>query len=533
MNIKQYFNNTKSVSSTLVILITAVCFVAFYNLTFFSNLTKVYPVTFENIGFLTSIVLLFSSAHVLLLSLVCFKHTIKPIIITVLLVTSVAAYHMDSYNIIISNDLIKSIFSTNTEEALDLFSLKLVFYFIFLGVLPSLIIYKLNIRQKMFLPDLISRTKTFAASVLGIFILMFLFSDYYASFFRAHRELRSYANPTYYIYSAAEAINVYRKSFNTTLKPIGLDAKVVKTDGNRKLLIFVVGETARADRFSLNGYSKNTNPLLHKENVISFKNFWSCGTLTDISVPCMFSVYNANEFGYVKVDRTENVLDVLQRAGINVLWLDNNSNSKGVADRIKNIDYKSESINPVCDVECRDVGMLSNLQSYVDKTPGDILVVLHSMGNHGPAYYKRYPKEFEKFTPVCKTSELKNCNNTEIGNAYDNVILYTDYFLAKTISFLKKNDDNFETAMFYVSDHGESLGENGLYLHGLPNFIAPDTQKHVSSILWFGKKFNDISPQSINENEKFTHDNIFHTLLGFMETKTSVYQQNLDILHKK
>jgi lipid A ethanolaminephosphotransferase len=295
-----------------------------------------------------------------------------------------------------------------------------------------------------------------------------------------------------------------------------------------------VGETARADRFSLNGYAKETNPLLKQEQLINFNNFWSCGTSTAKSVPCMFSTYKASEYSKAKSQSTENVLDVLKHAGVNVLWLDNNSDSKGVADRVEYQSFKNSEVNPLCNPECRDVGMLEGIQAYINQHPkGDIIIVLHQMGNHGPAYYKRYPAEFEKFTPVCKTNQLEECSKEELDNAYDNAILYTDYFLSKVIAILKQNSDGFETAMFYISDHGESLGEKGLYLHGLPNFIAPDTQRHVPAILWVGDNYAEINTELLKnkQNEKLSHDNVFHSLLGFMEIESSVYDKTMDIFY--
>jgi lipid A ethanolaminephosphotransferase len=155
------------------------------------------------------------------------------------------------------------------------------------------------------------------------------------------------------------------------------------------------------------------------------------------------------------------------------------------------------------------------------------------MGSHGPAYYKRYPEQFEKFTPVCETNQLNECSNEQINNAYDNTIVYTDYVLAKTIELLKNNQDSFKTAMFYMSDHGESLGENGLYLHGMPYFMAPDEQIHVGSMLWFDERFSkDININELKSiaNKKLSHDNIFHTLLGLMNIKTTVYNEELDFI---
>jgi lipid A ethanolaminephosphotransferase len=321
------------------------------------------------------------------------------------------------------------------------------------------------------------------------------------------------------------------------MKVIGKDALITQHDEDLELVILVVGETARSDHFSLNGYTRDTNPLLAREKVASFRNVWACGTSTAISVPCMFSIYDQDGYSKSKAARTENVLDILQRAGVSVLWLDNNSDSKGVALRVPYQSYKSPDINPECDSECRDLGMLSNLQEHIDAHPdGDLLIVLHQMGNHGPAYYKRYPAEFERYTPVCQTNELAQCDRQSIDNTYDNAILYTDYFLSQVIELLKRNAKQFEAAMFYVSDHGESLGENNLYLHGLPNLLAPDTQKHVPMIFWYSDSFleDGISVDLLRDqlDEKLSHDNVFHTLLGLFEVETGVYDPKRDLSHR-
>jgi lipid A ethanolaminephosphotransferase len=247
----------------------------------------------------------------------------------------------------------------------------------------------------------------------------------------------------------------------------------------------------------------------------------------------MFSVYGEEHYKDEHAEDTENVLDVLKRAGVHVLWRDNNSSSKHVADRVEYQSYMSPEVNTICDEECRDEGMLVGLQDYIDSHPtGDIAIILHQMGNHGPAYYKRYPKEFEKFTPVCRTNELAECTSQEINNAYDNAILYTDYFLSKVIALLKNNDGPFETTMFYLSDHGESLGENGIHLHGMPNFIAPEVQRHVPAVLWVGQYFDEVDVGAINKrrHKRYTQDSVFHTLLGFMEVTTKVYKKKRDLL---
>jgi lipid A ethanolaminephosphotransferase len=374
-----------------------------------------------------------------------------------------------------------------------------------------------------------------AVSLVIIVAIIPAFGKFYGSFFREHKTVRFYANPSYYLYSAVEYLSDIFHRPNGAVAAIGTDARIPPTDQDRELIIVVVGEAARADRFSLNGYARETNPLLKQEDVISFTNVHSCGTSTAVSVPCMFSVFGHGRFTSNNAISSENLLDVLTHAGVHVLWRDNNSDSKGVAVRVPYQNFKQDNTNTICDVECRDEGMLVGLQDYVNSEPGgDIVIVLHQMGNHGPAYYKRYPKAFEKFTPVCASVELEQCSLEEISNAYDNAILYTDYFLSKVIAFLKHNDDHFETAMVYVSDHGESLGENGLYLHGLPYALAPEAQTHVPAILWFGRNYHvDRAELRQHVSHPYTHDNIFHTVLGLMEIQSSVYKRDLDLVHHR
>ena len=474
-----------------------------------------------------------ASLIALLLTLVTSKYTTKPVLILILLVSSLASYFMDSYSVVIDHTMIQNIVQTNIDESIDLFSFKLILYFLFLGVLPSIFIYKVTIENGSLKTELVSKLKVIVVALLIMISMVFMFSRFYTSFLREHKPLRYYANPTYYIYSIVKYINATFKSGGAVVQAIGMDAKIPPTDTDRELIILVVGEAARADRFSLNGYPRETNPLLKKEDIINFSNMRSCGTSTAVSVPCMFSIFGRDGYSDEKAKVTQNLLDVLRHAGINVLWRDNNSDSKGVALNVAYEDFKNPKNNPVCDVECRDEGMLSGLQEYIaGQKKGDILIVLHQMGNHGPAYYKRYPKSFERFKPVCKTSQLERCTREEIGNTYDNAIVYTDYFLSKVIVLLKKNSRHFEAAMIYMSDHGESLGENGLYLHGLPYFMAPDTQKRIGAVMWFGQGFHiDKTALRAKSAQEYSHDHLFHTILGLMEVDTSLYDKNKDIIN--
>lgn len=520
---------------TKLILVSSLILTLFYNFTFFGKTIAVYPLAGKSIFFLVSIFVVLAAFINVVLNIFRSEKTTRPFLILIFILSALAAYVTDSYGIIIDETMLLNILSTDKHEAMDLLSVKLLVYFVFLGLLPSFLVYKTKLENFPLKQDVISRLKTVGLSLVIILVMLVSFGKNYASFFREQRVLRNYTNPTYYIFSVGKFVGNFINKPNTELVRLGIGATIERPVSQRKLVVFVVGETARRDRFSLNGYKKETNPLLKKENVVSFNNMTSCGTSTAISVPCIFSNMKRSGFSAEKAASTENLLDIFSHTKkINVLWRDNNSNSKGVAVRVSYEDYKYAPANKVCDVECRDVGMLEGLQDYINKQQnGDIFIVLHQMGNHGPAYYKRYPAEFEKFTPVCKTNELEKCSNEEINNAYDNAILYTDYFLSKVIGLLKENSNKFGTAMFYVSDHGESLGENGVYLHGLPYFVAPDEQKNVAAIMWFGgdsaKKINyDLLKK--RSTVAFSHDNVFHTFLGMLDVKTPLYNKEMDIL---
>ncbi|WP_289414064.1 phosphoethanolamine transferase [Sulfurovum zhangzhouensis] len=527
----------KNFTQLKLIILTSIFLVLFDNYAFFKSTVDIYPIH-ENIAFLFSLGVVLGTLTTLLLILFSSKYTTKAILIIVVLVSSLTNYFMNTYFVVIDSEMIRNTVQTNMNELLDLLTLNQVGYFLFLGVLPSWFIYRSKIVYQPMRIELIVKMKVIVISLLIISGTVFIFSRYYTSFFREHKPLRYATNPTYWIYSIGDYINKIYNNGPVIVNAIGEDAKVVRKQGDKhKIVIVVVGEAARADHFSLNGYERETNPLLVKQDVINLSNVFSCGTSTAVSVPCMFSIYDHNDYSYNKGISTQNVLDVLSHTNeIAVLWRDNNSNSKGVALRVPFEDYRMPENNPICEgSECRDEGMLAGLDSYIDQHPKkDILIVLHQMGNHGPAYYKRYPKRFEMYTPVCETNQVEQCTQEEINNAYDNALLYTDYFLNATIEFLKKYDKTHATAMVYMSDHGESLGENGLYLHGLPYVMAPESQTHISALMWFNTFFNvekKIQKFKKSKDKEYTHDNLFHTLLGLFNVQTSVYQPSKDILY--
>ncbi|MBV5279492.1 MAG: phosphoethanolamine--lipid A transferase [Campylobacteraceae bacterium] len=515
-----------------MIVLVSLFVVLFDNFSFFKNVREVYEISWHNIGFLLSLGCVLLIILILFLRLISSRYTLKPILIALLLISSLTSYFMNTYHVIIDDTMIQNMAETNVSESLDLLSIKLLVYLFLLGILPAFFVYKVEIVYGTWREEFWTTLKSLVLGIALVAIILFSFSKFYTSFFRENKSLRYHTNPLYALYSTGHYAYSMFDQRSITLKAIGLDAKKM-LDTQPKLTIVVVGEAARANRFSLNGYERETNPLLKKEDIVNFSNLYSCGTSTAISVPCMFSILERGNYSDKVAKSTENVLDVLKHSGVNVLWRDNNSDSKGVAVRVTYEDYRTPQNNTICDEECRDEGMLVGLQEYIASQKSDILIVLHQMGNHGPAYYKRYPKAFEKFTPTCQTNQVEQCTTEEIGNAYDNTILYTDYFLTKTIDLLKKNDEKYQTALIYMADHGESLGENGIYLHGIPYFIAPETQTHVGALMWFGQKSKErIDVVAVREkaSQNYSHDNLFHTILGIMGVETSVYEKTKDIL---
>ncbi|HEC16714.1 MAG TPA: phosphoethanolamine--lipid A transferase [Sedimenticola sp.] len=526
-------------STTELTLVIALFLLLFDNAPFWrASLKVLHGISVENIGFVASLFIVLLLLFNLLLSLVCFKYIFKPLVVGLLVSASVARYFMDAYGVMLDRTMVQNVMQTDYAETFELLNLQMLCYLLSLGFLPSIFVLRAETQYKSFTGEL--RTKLVAAvlSLLVAAALVFCFYQDYSSLARNNRYLRHLINPVSYLYSLGSYVHRSLGDNDTAVEPLGKDAVLTaawKRNDKKNLVILVLGETARQMNFSLNGYQRETNPLTGARDVISFKNFYSCGTATAVSVPCMFSHFDRSSYSDSRARRNEGLLDVLSHAGVGVLWRDNNSGCKGTCDRVKSEKMARLKVADLCNsTECHDEILLHGLQQYIDSLDGDALIVLHQKGSHGPAYYLRYPKAFEKFTPVCATNQLRECRREEIVNAYDNTILYTDYVLAKTIDFLKANSERFNTAMMYVSDHGESLGESNLYLHGLPYFIAPEEQKRVPFMLWFSDGFeagNGIDTACLRRraDKDYSHDNIFHSVLGLMGVSTAVYDAGLDL----
>lgn len=519
--------------SNRTILLVALFIMVTGNFALFGRLQEIYSPLSDHLAFLASLAIFFTSLTMLLLLWLNHGKATRWLLAIILLLSSLAAYFMDTYGVVMDGVMIDNILQTDLHEAKGLFNWSLVLRTLLFGLLPAWLVLRFAPVPQAARVELRSKLLLSFTLLAVVAMAVLPFSAHYASFLREHKTTRYYANPNYFTYSLGKYLHAHLHTVAAgPLLATAADAVEVGPHTRRELVILVVGETARADRFSLNGYHRLTNPLLARENVLSLHNVSSCGTSTGESVPCMFSALKRSEFSREKAARYENVLDVLFEHGVQVLWRDNNSDSKGVATRLVYEDFKSPTLNPSCDSECRDIGMLQGLDRYIKARKGrDILIVLHQMGNHGPEYYRRYPKEFERFQPVCRSSDLGACTREEIDNAYDNAILYTDYFLSQVIGLLKKHDGDFATAMLYVSDHGESLGEHGIYLHAAPYAIAPREQTHIPAIVWMGKHFDFTLDQlAPYRDAALSHDELFCTLMIAFELKSKTCESQNQLL---
>jgi len=486
------------------------------------------------------IVVLFFNAC---LTLASFRYVAKPVLVAMVLAAAAASYFIVTYGIVIDRAMIQNVFETDAREATELVNWRMVAWIALLGVLPSLLIARADIQFPRGARGLLVRIGQALGSLLLAALLLALLFKSLAPALHEHRELRFLLTPTNFV----QALHGYlrnRFAAEVVVAPLGRDAvKGAAWHGQRRrtLTVIVVGETARAANFSLNGYARDTNPLLARQSgLINFTHVSSCGTATAVSVPCVFSAFGREDYSQSKAERQEGLLDVLAHAGFDVVWRDNNSGCKGVCDRVAFEDLSRPAPGARhCDgEECHDERLLDGLPELLRGRGKDLVVVLHQKGSHGPAYARRHPAAFSRFGPECATGELERCSRASIQAAYDNTILYTDYFLSQTIDRLREmaQREDVDTAMLYFSDHGESLGENNVYLHGTPYLFAPREQTHVPMMLWmsdgFGARFRiDRRCLAQRRNEPLSHDHVFHSVLGMLDVNTAVLNPRLDIFH--
>ena len=488
-----------------------------------------------------------AAALTVLLSWLAWRRAVKPVLLLLLVAAAMSTYFMLQYSVVIDSTMMANVFNTDAREVRDLLSWRLGVSFVFIALIPGAWLLRQQVLQQPLWAQTWRNLLTLLGALLVLALLTMAVYQDLATLMRNHKEVRYLVNPLNVLYGSGKLLADQLPRARRSLQAIGEDVRLGPSYAGQKrtpLVVLVVGETARAANFSLGGYGRLTNPELEQLKASGGLTYYSavrsCGTNTQASVPCMFSHQGKRDYEAGN-QPFENLLDVLQRAGLAVLWLDNQSGCKGVCERVGQVITRTLEIPGLCsDGECLDEVMLQGLDERIAaldpaRRARGVVVVMHQMGSHGPAYYRRSSPAYKKFLPECASNTLQDCPREQLVNAYDNSLLYTDHMLASTVRWLdqKSRQGNVDSAMLYVSDHGESLGENNLYLHGLPYAIAPDFQTHVPMVSWLSgamQKRSGVSMDCLQQHaaQALSHDNLFHTMLGLLNLRTSLYKPELD-----
>lgn len=499
------------------------------------------PAHLHDIVFAASVPLVLFCGWVIIFSLINIPFIRKPLMILLTLGCAGATYFMYTYGAVIDQNMMVNIFETNSQEATALVTPQMLLWIAIIGLIPSIALLFIRIRTGKWWYTLLMRVAAILGALMVIILVASVFYKDYASLFRNNKAIVKMVTPANYVSAIAKYSKNRWFAGDQTLVRIGEDAHkgpLILAQKKKTVLVLVIGEASRAENYSLNGYGRETNPQLKKQNMINFPQASSCGTETAVSVPCMFSGMPRKKYDADLARHQEGLLDVLAHAGVNLLWRENDGGCKGACDRIPHTDMTQWKLDQFCkDKSCIDDVNLHRLDNVLDGLKQDSVLVIHLMGSHGPAYYQRYPQEYRQFTPTCDTNQIQDCAHQALMNTYDNTILYTDSVVSKTIDALKARQTTMNTALVYLSDHGESLGENGLYLHGTPYMLAPTQQTHIPFMFWLSPDYVnnfDVNEPCLRDQAAKTavsQDNLFSTVLGMMNVKSAVYQPQMDIIN--
>lgn len=483
-----------------------------------------------NMMFLLSVPVVTGSILLIVFSFLALPKLLKPILIIITLTSALVFYASLNYGTVFDYGMIQNSVETDQGEALSYVNFQALITFLLVGVLPTLFIAATKLTPLSIGRAIVSRLRLIAAAFAVLLTLVFFFYQDYAAVGRNNSHLKKIINPTQYIYSGVKYVK--HNYFDSEIPFKTLDSSpTLNTPKEKEVMVIMLGETARAQNFASNGYSKATNQYTAPYTMTSFEHMYSCGTATAVSVPCMFSSMTRDNFERRQADKQQNVIDIAQLAGFDVQWISNNG-CKNVCDRVPTINIDLDQPNPLCDGHyCQDEILLTPLAKKLANLQREkTLMVLHMMGSHGPTYYKRYPNSHQKFTPDCQRSDIQNCSQEQPVNTYDNTIAYTDFVISKVVAQLDSLAPQYKTSMLYVSDHGESLGESGVYLHGLPYSFSPVEQRHIPMLLWSSnQRHSNACISRRARQQEFSHDNLFHSLLGWLSISSSAYQSELDI----
>ncbi len=425
---------------------------------------------------------------------------------------AICLYFINTYEVLITDGMMGNVFNTRYSEASGYFSWPAVWYFLFWGIVPCVYIFArwfdYGTPKRFFARTGIALAVTLTVALVNM--------QNWPWIDRNATQLGSLIMPWSYTANTVRYYNSVRKN---NRKEIPLPDAKIATD-SKDVCVLIIGESARRGNFSLYGYGKPTNPLMEKDGVVALVAD-AAATYTTAAVKAILDHKPSNKL-------YEILPNYLDRCGVDVTWRTNNWGEPPV-----HIDkyYKPKdivSLYPQADGEADDTYdgiLLAGLKEEILSGDRDkMLIVLHTSTSHGPTYYKKYPPEFEVFSPVCTTVEMSKADPEELMNAYDNTIVYTDWLVHSVIEILREIHDR-RSCMIFVSDHGESLGEGNLYMHGAPMLIAPREQVEIPFIVWT----SDETMKKVDTNEKVGQYHVFHSVLSFLGIDSPVYDESLDI----
>lgn len=525
-------------SETHFAIAVSLIWTSLYNLAFWDRtFDAMWHPTMGGVGFIVSLWVLVLSLQTMLLLFMPNRTSIRAAASVLFVVAATGAYFCNEYGVVMNKDMLRNVLETDAAEVAGLINLDMAASILVLGILPAILVWRIHLPAISWSQRLQRRLKAFGAILIACVTALFACSANYAVFFREHKPIRFTLMPAAPVSSLIGLLSVAGQTHTDAplLNPAGQSHRTGLVRPRPLVLFVVIGETARAANFQLGGYPRETTPnLMHLDDLVYFDQTLSCGTSTALSVPCMFSSFPREHFELKEAGRYTNLLDALVQANLDVEWRDNNAGCKGVCERVTQITYQEG--NSSCPQSyCYDEVMLADLPARLSRITRDTVIVFHQIGSHGPAYAERYPPNFERFKPACRSNQLHKCTEQEVMNAYDNTIAYTDHVLARQIAILREVSDRMDTALIYASDHGESLGEQGIYLHGMPYSFAPEVQKHVPMLLWTSPQYEErvglrLQCVRARAHERMSHDNLYHTILGLAEVRNQVYEPSLDIL---
>lgn len=459
--------------------------------------------------------LIFASVAILMLTLNYFFYYLllytgrtvgKALIAFTFIANAISLYFINTYEVLITDMMMGNVFNTRYSEASGFFSWSAVLYIIFLGVPPCIYLFAKRTDYSTFrcfltnmgIPLLI------VALVLLANMRNILWIDNNAP------RLGSLLMPWSYTVNSVRYYNsVQQRNRKEIMLP---DAQFTKE--SRDICVLIIGESARRGNFSLYGYDRETNPLLAGDSVKTYMAN-SASTYTTAAVKAILDHKDTGKL-------YEILPNYLYRHGVDVIWRSTNWGEPPL--HIEKIYNKKTLKNMFPDADERYDGLLiEGLKEEISSCKKEKqLIVLHTGTSHGPTYNLKYPAEFEVFKPACNTVEISTADKQELINAYDNTILYTDYLLHSVIEILKEIPDR-RCCMIFVSDHGESLGEDNLFMHGMPKNIAPREQFEIPFIVWH----NDDNTQMKNLEEVEQYF-VFHSIMNWFGMQSPVYNENMN-----